>query len=160
MRGETALKAEVVFGFDQPAAEELLPLAVDRDASGQRVLRAREPLREVEPRQSWRAGGVSPLLRDERGGEGRLHLLAFPQEVATNLHKSLSWCGPFAHGERGRHLAAKTFDLVADDGDVLAAPAVLLEPELHLVQLCDRLFQVRRAADGPRRLVARIEERV
>src|SRR5262249_24848424 len=51
-------------------------------------------------------------------------------------------------------------DLVAVDRDVLAAAAVLLEPELHLVQLRDRLFQVRRAADRHRRLVARIEERV
>ena len=52
MRGKTTLEAEVVLGLDDPAAEELLPFAVDRDARGERVLFGDEPLREVEARES------------------------------------------------------------------------------------------------------------
>ena len=35
-----------------------------------------------------------------------------------------------------------------DDGDVFPAAAVLLEPELHVLELGDRVFQVRRTP-GP-----------
>ena len=49
MRRRRSLRAEVLAGLDEAAAEELLPGAVDRDARGQRVLLVDEPAREAEP---------------------------------------------------------------------------------------------------------------
>ena len=43
MAGRLALGAEVFLGLDEPDAEELGPVAVDRDAGRQRVLGVDQP---------------------------------------------------------------------------------------------------------------------
>jgi hypothetical protein len=49
VRRKPTLDAEVVLGLDQPAAEELLPGAVDDDPRGERVVGGDEPFCEFEP---------------------------------------------------------------------------------------------------------------
>ena len=65
MAGELALGAEVLLGLDDPDAEELGPVAVDRHPGRQRVLRVDQPLRQRQPvhRRARRAGGGAPWAR-------------------------------------------------------------------------------------------------
>src|SRR5207245_4755381 len=48
VRWPFALSAEVIRGFHQADAEELLPQSIDRDASGQRMISADEPAGKIQ----------------------------------------------------------------------------------------------------------------
>ena len=65
MAGQLALGAEVLLGLDDPRAEELRPVAVDRHAGRQRVVAVDEPLRQGQPvdRSSPGAAGGAPWAR-------------------------------------------------------------------------------------------------
>jgi hypothetical protein len=49
MRGSLALRSEIFRSLDQAAAEVMLPDAIHRHARCQRILRAHEPSRQIEP---------------------------------------------------------------------------------------------------------------
>src|SRR4051812_16327145 len=49
MCGPFTLRSKILRRLDETAAEELLPLAVDLNARGQRIIAADEPLRQAEP---------------------------------------------------------------------------------------------------------------
>ena len=44
-----ALRAKILGGFDESRAEDHLPVAIDDDAGGQRVLAVHEPARQAQP---------------------------------------------------------------------------------------------------------------
>ena len=72
MRGAVALHAEVFGGAHDALAEELLPLAVDLHAGGQRVFGTEEPLREAE---AVLRGILRQRRQEARRVEGDLLLL-------------------------------------------------------------------------------------
>ena len=72
VRGAVALHAEVFGGAHDALAEELLPLAVDLHAGGQRVFGTEEPLREAEA-VLWRI--LRQRRQEARRVEGDLLLL-------------------------------------------------------------------------------------
>src|SRR6266566_540391 len=56
MRRRRALRAKIIFRFDESAPEILLPDAVDLHAGGQRILRVHNPASQIEARGKWRNG--------------------------------------------------------------------------------------------------------
>ena len=85
MRRRFALRAEVGRSLYQPGAEELLPEAVHRHARSQRMLRADEPLGEVEA-----VGRAGLGQRREHGGDVRPDLLAGLVVLAAQHHEAVA----------------------------------------------------------------------
>ena len=82
MGGRLALRAEVVGGFHNAEAEELLPETVHRDARGEGMLRVHEPAGEGEA-----VGRVALRQRGENGGGVRIHALAGLVVLAADHHE-------------------------------------------------------------------------
>ena len=81
MAGRFALRAEVLFGFDQPLAEELRPDAVDGDPRGERVVAIDEPAGQRQPV----GGGVLGQRAEERGDAGP-DLVGRDEEIPLDHH--------------------------------------------------------------------------
>ena len=69
MRRDLALNAEVFRGLHEAHAEDRLPEAIHRHASGERILAAHEPLREAEAgaRSVFGPVAYTDLRADETG---------------------------------------------------------------------------------------------
>ena len=118
MRGRLALVAKVFEQAHEAVAEERLPLAIDRNAGGERVLRSEEPAGERQA-VGW---GVLREGREEgwhRGRDGLLGAEVFAAVVEEGRTRVGS--GAFAHHERG--LAAR--DLLAEIGEGLGVDGQL-----------------------------------
>ncbi len=65
MAGRLALGTKVLLGFNQSPAEELGPVAIDRDPRRERVLRSQHPPRHAQPvpRSIFRQGGKEGWCR-------------------------------------------------------------------------------------------------
>ena len=112
MRGWLALVAEVFEQAHEAVAEEGLPLAIDCNAGGERVLRSEEPAGE---RQAVGRGVLGQGRKEgwDGGWDGLLGAEVFAAVVEEGRTRVGS--GAFAHHERG--LAA--WDLFAQVGEGL-----------------------------------------
>ena len=91
------LRAEVFGGLDDADAEEALPLAVDPDPRGERMIARDEPLREAET--------ILRRTRRERrqcGGEMATHFVGGAVVFTAFEDKGLPSLGPFLHHHHTR----------------------------------------------------------
>ena len=82
MRRELTLRAEILAGLDDSAAEVLLPQTIHRDASSQWIVPVDQPLGKRQP--------VRRLTRWETakdGGYTGINAIALGRERATNAYK-------------------------------------------------------------------------
>ena len=156
MARRITLVAEVLDGRDQPAAEERVPLAVDRDPRRERVVGGDEPVCQRQPvsRPARRQ------LREERG-HGSRHLLLGLRVFATVVEKRLPRIvgGPLPQHE-GRLAAPKAVLQIADlldrlgqlrsTGQKASKHLLPLEGRPLLGCLGKRCFDVGRMASGLR----------
>ena len=117
MGGRGALGAEVVAGFDEAGAEELLPEAVDGDAGGEGVVGAYQPLGEVE------AGGLFFVGKrgEESGGVAVDGGGGFVIEAAVHDEAGAGF-GQIRHDEGGGDGVFEGF-LFGFEGEFLSADA-------------------------------------
>ena len=110
--------AEVVAGFDEAGAEELLPEAVDGDAGGEGMVGADEPLGEVE------AGGVFFVGKrgEERGGVAVDGSGGFVIEAAVHDETGAGF-GQICHDEGGGDGVFEGL-LFGFEGELLSADAI------------------------------------
>src|SRR5260370_42620558 len=106
MRRPFAADAEIAGRADQAAAEVMLPETIDKDASGQWVVRAgdpagqcRAPAGAVRPRR-FDSGGAGPAVRREDDREGGFDVVAAGAKLAAFQPGRL--CPPAA-GVAGTH---------------------------------------------------------
>ena len=96
--GRRALRSEIFAGLHNAAAEQLLPVAIHRDARGERVVVGYQPVGQAQA-----IGHLIVGQRIEDEGNSRAHLVAEAQEGAANMHVG---AGPlegilFAHDQGG-----------------------------------------------------------
>ena len=112
MGGRLALVAEVFEEADEATAEEGLPLAIDRDTGGERVLRGEEPAGE---RQAVGRGVLGEGGKERRNGGRDLFLGA--EEFAAVMEERRTRVGGRALAHHERRLTAR--DLFAQVGEGL-----------------------------------------
>ena len=82
MRGQFALRAEVLRRTQDAVSEEVLPDVIDRDACRERFALVYDPSGEIEPVRPFIPGS------DFRHGRwrARLHCIAFCEEVSPYMY--------------------------------------------------------------------------
>ena len=114
MAGRFALGTEVARSLDEAKAEEVLPETIHRDAGGEGILRADDPLGQVQP-----GGAVGDGRRQRRQESGglRLHGLA-GFVIGTALHDvRLTRFRDLAHDVGGGQRAVEIFHFFFHGGD-------------------------------------------
>src|SRR6266567_5821969 len=66
MRGQRALRAEIVFRLHEAASEILLPDAIDDDPGSERILRINDPAGQIKA--GWEGGSLVGRLESMKNG--------------------------------------------------------------------------------------------
>src|SRR5439155_25916815 len=118
MAGTITVSSEVIWSFDQPLSEIMLPEPVDDDASGKRMLRIDQPLRQARSWMrdaGWQFGSIS---RDQNAQSSRAHLwpLSLPVSSLQDMNLGpIGWVvdGAGDGGGLRRQLAFELLDFVS-----------------------------------------------
>ena len=131
--------AHVVFGVDDAAAEEVLPVAVDQRAGEERVVLARQPVRQRQPRVlvggHVQRGSPQPHRPDRlpRLGVGRAGAAAaVKHDLFARLRARLA---PHARKERGEAVVVLLAPLL--EGVVVALGALEPQPQEKLRRILE-----------------------
>jgi hypothetical protein len=102
-----SLHAEILRRFDDPDAEELLPVAVDRHPRRQRMLRREKPSRQGKPVR-FRIGRE----RRQRRGRARGYFRGGLVIRTLSQHECIPRLGQFLHDHDARDRGAELVPLV------------------------------------------------